>query len=224
LDSGVTQIDILKPEPEEYIDTMGYIFKANVSDLSGISEVKMQLLNSTGDVVRNGTMIPNEEKPGQYEFGSDLILARGFYTVVVNATDGLGNKGGATRLTYLDYSIQVLDWEGIQTQIDADEGGTVIIEYTVAARGGNIMRFTMGYISTLSPFMMNATVSNGYGVAAVRDVFEDSQPLQIGPSGQDPIVSTFNLTLTFTNETVQALTPGESYPISYAVWLDVEVT
>jgi len=200
------------------IDTMSYTFRANVSDESDIAAVTIKIIDSSSSVVKAGIMEEDWANPGKYEAWLYLDLARGNYSVEVEAEDIHGNYGKAAKDIFLNYSMQVIGWEGIQQVISKDGGGTAIIEFTTISRGGDTVRFTMEDISTLSTEAMNTSISNIYGTAIVRNEFNESGQLQVGTG--DPITGKFNLTLTFTNETVQNLSVGE-YPINYSVWLDI---
>ncbi len=216
LDTTAPELNIQNPGN---ITTMGFTFRANVSDnLSGVKEVIVEVINSSGEIVKIGNMTEEAENK-YYRWFSINELPFGEYTIRVNSTDYAGNKESKEENFWLDYSIIKDKIEGIKTTITTQDGGEVIIQYTITARGSNYLRFAMDDIGeSLSPAVLNATISRNEESANVRNSLSDSESLIIGEIGEDPITTSFNLTLQFTPEYAKSIGEG-THTINYQIQL-----
>ena len=187
------EITILNPNYEQEENKCSLSVVSQIWDtLSGVnsSTVKVELLNSTGDVVRTKYLASNFES-----FFSGVIdldgLAAGDYTVRISAEDNVGNTA------YSEVPITLLPGVTVEQvtgdcSINAGEAKTCTFNFQVCSRDSSAVSLWISklysiqdgervLLDVIDPFTLNSTISNEQGSSSVGLSEDGRHPQTLEP-------------------------------------------
>ena len=201
-------------------DNMDYFtVESNSADVggTGVNQVNLVLTNSTGIVVASGIM-SNVPSTTKYDYLLPMWnLSVGTYTLSVNSTDYAGNMNSITHSFIVQDNLAPTQITTINGVVNTSTGGNVSFVFNLISRNSTgQIRFGMDNIAGLTPFTLNATISNGTANVAVgNSAFSGSQLLTMSnlqTIAPGVVSGTFTLYLTLPAN----MTVG-TYPVNYYI-------
>lgn len=199
---------------------------------SGVNEstIYAELIDSSGNVVRLVQLVKAQNQQGLQGgiiFNApnfmDKQLPAGNYTLLINATDNVGNKGNKTIVETLNDGIFLSSPPIFPSSCTmmAGESKDCVFTYNLCARNVNKIDMCLYKIKNLvDAIQLNATISNNNGLAYVgicgvsngnpKDLWLNSDHSKVNGK------ASFNLTLSFNSNISATLGTGE-YDLNYTI-------
>lgn len=216
-DTVAPTLSIISNSTTDNIDY--FTIESNSADVggSGVNQVNLALINSTGAVVDTGLM-SNVPSTTNYDYMLPMWnLTTGNYTINVTSTDNAGNMKLISNNITVQNNLAPTQIITINGLVNASTGGNVSFVFNLISRNSaGQIRFGMDNIAGLTPSTLNATISNGTtSVPVGNSAFVGSQLLTMSnlqTIAPGVVSGTFTLSLTLPAN----MTVG-TYPVNYYI-------